>query len=209
VLDRASGEFLRATPFAKVTWATGVDDTGRPTGRVDVTTEGVILYPNNQGATNWYNPSYSPRTGLFYIPTWLDTYSRYFSRRDEYVEGNQYTGGGASHDVPALNPRRTNTRPLDFGTGAIQAVDPLTGDVRWQFRMTDVTDSGVLSTASGLVFAGGREGYFYALDASTGAVLWKAMVGGSIAAGPVTYAVDGRQYVSVPAGSALFTWALE
>jgi alcohol dehydrogenase (cytochrome c) len=74
--------------------------------------------------------------------------------------------------------------------------------------MTDVTDSGVLSTASGLVFAGGREGYFYALDASTGAVLWKAMTGGQVAAGPVTYAVNGKQYVSIPAGNALFTFAL-
>jgi glucose dehydrogenase len=71
-----------------------------------------------------------------------------------------------------------------------------------------VTDSGVLSTATGLVFAGGREGYFYALDASTGAVLWKAMLGGQIAAGPITYEVDGRQYVSVPAGSAVFTFVL-
>jgi outer membrane protein assembly factor BamB len=75
-------------------------------------------------------------------------------------------------------------------------------------KMTDVTDSGVLSTASGLVFAGGREGYFYALDASTGAVLWKSMVGGQIAAGPITYAVNGKQYVSIPAANAIFTYAL-
>jgi outer membrane protein assembly factor BamB len=74
--------------------------------------------------------------------------------------------------------------------------------------MTDVTDSGVLSTASGLVFAGGREGHFYALDATTGAVLWKAMLGGQVAAGPVTYAVSGKQYVSIPAGNAVFTFAL-
>ena len=74
--------------------------------------------------------------------------------------------------------------------------------------MTDVTDSGVLTTASGLVFAGGREGYFYALNASTGAVLWKTMTGGQVAAGPITYAVGGKQYVSVPAGNAVFTFSL-
>ena len=209
VLDRVTGEFLRATPFTKVTWATGFDAQGRPTGRVDVTPDGVVLYPNNQGATNWYNPSYSPATGLFYIPSWLDSSSRYFSRRDQYVEGNQYTGGGASHDIPALTAGRVNARSPAFGEGAIQAVDPLTGAIKWQHKMVDVTDSGVLSTASGLVFAGGREGYFYALDASTGAVLWKAMLGGQVAAGPVTYAVDGKQYVSIPAGSAMFTFALE
>ena len=80
--------------------------------------------------------------------------------------------------------------------------------VKWQFKMADVTDSGVLTTASDLVFAGGREGYFYALDARTGAVLWKGMTGGQISAGPVTYAVDGKQYVSVAAGNAIFTYSL-
>jgi len=87
-------------------------------------------------------------------------------------------------------------------------VDPNTGLVKWQFKMVDVTDSGVLATASDVVFAGSREGYFYALDAKTGAMLWKAMTGGQITAGPVTYAVDGKQYVSVPAGNAVFTFGL-
>jgi alcohol dehydrogenase (cytochrome c) len=95
-----------------------------------------------------------------------------------------------------------------MGWGAIQAVDPQTGDVKWQFKMADVTDSGVLATASDLVFAGGREGYFYALDARSGAMLWKGMVGGQVSAGPVTYAVDGKQYVSIPAGNAVFTFGL-
>ena len=75
--------------------------------------------------------------------------------------------------------------------------------------MTDVTDSGVLSTASDLVFAGGREGYFYALAAKTGTVLWKAMVGGQVSAGPMTYAVAGKQYVSIAVGSGLYTFALK
>jgi alcohol dehydrogenase (cytochrome c) len=74
--------------------------------------------------------------------------------------------------------------------------------------MFDVTDSGVLVTASDVVFAGGREGYFYALDARTGTVLWKAMVGGQVSAGPTTYMVDGKQYISIPAGNAIFTFGL-
>jgi alcohol dehydrogenase (cytochrome c) len=209
VLDRITGEFIRATPFTKVTWADGFDEKGRPHKIVDVNEKGVLVYPNNQGATNWYNPSFSPRTGLFYIPTWADTYSVYTSRKDQYVEGNQFTGGGATHDIPALTATRTNPRALEVGYGAIQAIDPQTGSIKWAFKMTDVTDSGVLSTATGLVFAGGREGYFYALDAAKGDVLWKAMVGGQVAAGPITYAVAGRQYVSIPAGSAVFTFALK
>jgi alcohol dehydrogenase (cytochrome c) len=208
VLDRVTGQFLLGKPYTKVTWMDGFDAKGRPNRTQSPSAQGVVIYPNNQGGTNWYNPSFSPRTGLFYIPTWADTYSTYTSRLDQYVEGNQYTGGGATHDIPALGVGRTNTRAAAPGYGAITAVDVRTGDVKWQFKMTDVTDSGVLSTASGLVFAGGREGYFYALDATTGAVLWKAMTGGQVAAGPITYSVNGKQYVSIPAGNAMFTFAL-
>jgi alcohol dehydrogenase (cytochrome c) len=208
VLDRVTGEFLLGKPFTKVTWASGIDSQGRPIRTLSPSNQGVLIYPNNQGGTNWYSPSYSPRTGLFYIPTWADTYSTYTSRADQYVEGNQFNGGGATHEVPALTAGRTNQRPAEMGYGAIQAVDPRTGQIKWQHKMTDVTDSGVLSTGSDLVFAGGREGYFYALDARTGAVLWKAMLGGQIANGPVSYAVGGKQYVSVAAGNAVFTFAL-
>jgi glucose dehydrogenase len=74
--------------------------------------------------------------------------------------------------------------------------------------MADVTDAGVLTTASDLLFSGGREGYFFALDARTGALLWKATVGGVVASGPMTYMVGGRQYIAVAAGSSLFTFAL-
>jgi alcohol dehydrogenase (cytochrome c) len=74
--------------------------------------------------------------------------------------------------------------------------------------MHDVTDAGILTTASNLLFTGGREGYFYAFDARTGAVLWRAMLGGQISAGPITYEVAGRQYVGIVAGQSLFTFAL-
>lgn len=208
VLDRQTGEFLSGTRFVKVTWASGIDSHGRPIRSLSATAKGTLIYPNNQGGTNWYNPAYSPRTGLFYVPSWMDTYSTYTSRPDDYKEGLQYTGGGATHEIPALRPAVTNTRLPDEGYGAIQAIDPQSGAAKWQFKMTDVTDSGVLATASDLVFAGGREGYFYALDARSGAVLWKAMVGGQVSAGPVSYAVNGKQYVSIAAGSVLFTYAL-
>jgi alcohol dehydrogenase (cytochrome c) len=208
VLDRVTGEFLLGKPFVKVTWATGIDAKGRPVRVGHSPPEGAVIYPENQGGTNWYNPAYSPRTGLFYIPSWMDTHAVVRSRNEEYREGNQYNGGGATHDISPLRANPVNRRLQDSGWGAIQAVDPNTGAVKWQFKMVDVTDSGVLATASDLVFAGSREGYFYALDARTGAVLWKSMTGGQISAGPVTYAVDGKQYVSVPAGNAVFTFGL-
>lgn len=208
VLDRVTGAFLLGKPFSKVTWTSGLNDSGRPVMTAHSTPEGMVVYPNNQGATNWYNPAFSPHTGLFYIPCWMDTSSVNTARPDEYREGNMYLGGGATHDVPGMRPGFTNKRLPDAGYGAIQAVDPHTGLVKWQFKMTDVTDSGVLATASDVVFGGGREGYFYALDARTGAVLWKAMTGGAMSAGPITYAVDGKQFVSIPAGNAIFTFGL-
>ena len=212
VLDRTSGQFLKAAPFTKVNWVDGWDSKGRPHKVLAPTPQGTLVYPNNQGATNWYSPSFSPVTGLFYIPTWADTLSVYRKTPGagavKYTEGQQFTGIFPTMAVPALVPMGTNTRSPQDGYGAIQAVDPQTGERKWEFKMTDVTDSGVLSTTTGLVFAGGREGYLFALDARTGALLWRAMVGGQVASGPISYAVNGKQYVAVAAGNNLFVWGL-
>ena len=99
-------------------------------------------------------------------------------------------------------------RTEEEGYGVVRAFDPKTGVRKWEFKMADVTGSGVLTTASDLLFAGGREGYFWALDARTGAELWRANLGGPVDSGPMTYSVNGRQYVAVSAGNSLFTFAL-
>jgi alcohol dehydrogenase (cytochrome c) len=210
VLDRTNGQFLSGKPFTKVNWNDGIDEKGRPRRALNPTAEGTLIYPNNQGATNWYPPSYSPRTGLFYIPSWMDTYSTYTRGAVDYKEGNQYVGRFPTMAFPALRtgPGAINQRLPEEGYGAIQAFDPQTGQRKWEFKMADVTDSGVLSTASDLVFAGGREGYFFALDARTGEQLWKANVGGQVSAGPMSYSVNGKQYVEIAAGSVLFVYAL-
>ena len=212
VLDRTNGQFLKATPFTKVNWVDGWDAKGRPNKVLHPTQEGTLIYPNNQGATNWYSPSYSPRTGFFYIPTWADTFSVYRKTPGpdsvRYTEGQQFTGTFPTMAVPALVAAQTNVRMPQDGYGSIQAVDPKTGERRWEFKMNDVTDTGVLSTATDLVFAGGREGYFFALDAKTGALLWKSMLGGQVASGPMSYSVNGKQYVAIAAGNALFAYGL-
>ena len=87
-------------------------------------------------------------------------------------------------------------------------IDVHTGDVKWQFKMNDVTDAGILTTASDLLFTGGREGYFQAVDARTGTLLWKANLGAQIVSGPITYAVDGKQYVATIAGLSLCVFTL-
>ena len=210
VLDRTTGRFLLGNPFTKVTWNSGLDDKGRPQNMVPLTEDGVLVYPGVQGATNWYSPSFSPRTGLFYVSTWVDTYSTFTKRPVEYKEGQRYTGALPAVPIRLLTPGPAiNRRRPEEGSGAIQAIDPKTGLKKWEYAMSDVVDAGVLTTASDVVFSGGREGYVFALDARTGAMLWKANVGGPASNGPMTYAVGGRQFVAFAAGNAMFVYALK
>ena len=210
VLDRVTGQFLSGTPFVQVNWVNGFDEKGRPIripGKIP-TVEGTEIYPGSEGATNWYSPSYSPRTGLFYVSAW-DAYASVFFRIPvEYTEGRVYAGGWPKSHVPDGRAAE-NLRKDNEGYGAVRAIDPLTGKRRWEFKMNDVTDAGILTTASDLLFSGGREGYFFALDARNGKLLWKATLGGVVASGPMSYSVNGRQYISIAAGHSLFSFALK
>jgi alcohol dehydrogenase (cytochrome c) len=212
VLDRVSGQFLAGYPFVKVNWASGLDPKGRPVQTPQP--DGAPTYPGVQGGTNWYSPSYSPRTGLFYVSAWEDYGSVFVKETQKYEEGRRFVGGRPAspipggQNVPGLRRGPINVWTDAAGHGAVIAIDPATGAKKWKFPMTDVTDSGILTTASDLLFSGGREGYFHALDARTGALLWKVSLGGQIAAGPITYAVDGQQYVAIAAGHSLFGFAL-
>jgi alcohol dehydrogenase (cytochrome c) len=114
---------------------------------------------------------------------------------------NRQTAMGQTNLVPFHN---NDAEPY----GVVRAYDPATLDKKWEFRMTDITWGGVLATASDLVFSGGREGYFLALDAKTGDLLWRASVGGQVNAGAMSYAVDGKQHVAIAAGNTLFSYAL-
>ncbi len=209
-LDRTTGQFLKGTPFVKVTWANGFDEKGRPMrapGKLP-TPEGTLIFPGNQGGTNWYSPSYSPRTGLFYIPTWENYSSVFIKAPVEYEEGRRFMGASPRSTIGVFRGPQQNTRKEDEGYGAVRAFDPKTGEKKWEFKMADVTDAGILTTATDLLFSGGREGYFFALDARSGELLWKSSVGGAIASGPMTYAVGNKQYIAVSAGSGLFVYAL-
>jgi alcohol dehydrogenase (cytochrome c) len=193
-----------------VTWAKGLDEAGRPmrVSGIEPTTEGQRVYPGVQGATNWYSPSFSPRTGLFYIPAW-DKYSSVFVKvPTEYTEGRRYVGT-SPRSLVGIQGTTVNQRKEDEGYSAIRAIDPKTGQQKWEFKMLDVTDAGILTTATDLLFSGGREGYFYALDGRNGDLLWKANVGGAVASGPISYAVNGKQFIAVSAGSSLLVYALK
>src|SRR5262249_22529005 len=203
---------LAGYPFVNVNWASGLDVKGRPIQTPQ--TDGAPTYPGVQGATNWYSPAYSPRTGLFYVSAWEDYGSVFVKETQIYEEGRRFTGGRpaspfrAGQNVPSLRRGPINVWTEAAGHGAVIAIDPATGERKWKFAMTDVTDSGILTTATDLLFSGGREGYFHALNARTGALVWKASLGGQIAAGPMTYVAGGKQYVAIAAGHSLFAFAL-
>jgi alcohol dehydrogenase (cytochrome c) len=172
-------------------------------------------FPGLQGGTNWYSPSHSPRTGLFYVSAWEDYASVFIREAQTFEEGRRYVGGRPTSPIPGAQnvPGATKRPPINVwteaaGHGAVIAIDPRTGEKKWKFPMTDTTDSGLLTTASDLLFTGGREGYFQALDARTGALLWKTILGGPIVSGPMTYQADGKQIIAVAAGHSLFAFAL-
>ncbi|HLX44541.1 MAG TPA: PQQ-dependent dehydrogenase, methanol/ethanol family [Bryobacteraceae bacterium] len=222
VLDRATGKFLLGKPFVKVNWMSGFDANGKPIQTVQP--PGMPTYPAVQGGSNWYSPSYSPRTHLMYVSTWEDQGMFFGGVPAEYKEGLNFGGGNLGPFVPSADsPTKTipgapsipNLRrgPINNwtdvgGHGAVLAIDPATGTPKWRFRMTDVTDTGIVTTASDLLITGGREGYLQALDARTGTLLWKTNLGAQMLNNPITYSVNGRQYVAAMAGLSLFAFAL-
>jgi alcohol dehydrogenase (cytochrome c) len=214
VLDRSTGKFLLGNNFVKVNWASGLDENGRPIQTPQP--EGMPTWPGNQGGTNWYPPAFSPRTGLFYFSAWENYSTIYRREQSTYRPGSNYMGGlpGGNPPVPGAPTVGIGRRsPINnwtdaVGNGAVMAIDPQTGKAKWKTTQFDVSDGGMLVTASDLLFTGGREGYFHALDARTGKLLWKSSLGAQIVMAPVTFAVEGKQYVSVISGHNLVTFAL-
>jgi len=197
LLDRKTGEFLLGKPYAKQTWATGLDSRGRPLVRTgsEPTEAGVLVYPSLQGATNWGSPAYSPRTGLFYVAAREMGSTYYKSKKVEYRPKGYYTG--------------MTERSLDEeATGAIRALEATSGEKKWEFPLPSPPWGGLLATAGGLVFSGSNEGNFFALDALSGRPLWSFQTGGGISASPMTFVVDGTQHVAIASGNALYVFAL-
>ena len=198
-LDRETGEFLVGKEFARQTWAEGLDTTGRPIRRPGMlpSREGTLVSPMAGGGTNWWSPAYSPRTGLLYVNA-FDGEAEFFIRDQDYREGDRFTGGGTETPLAIENY-----------VSAIRAIDPTTGDIRWEFPITPRTRAGVLATAGDLVFSASIEGYFYALDAQSGEPLWQIALGGPVHASPMTYAVNGQQYVTMTIGNVVYTFGLD
>jgi len=198
VLDRTTGEFLTGQAFAKQTWASGLDDKGRPIvlPNTTPTESGNYVCPDAAGSANWGSPSYDPATKLFFVSV-REACATYTSVTKPPVPGQGFTGGGVEVDPKVGTP------------GAVRALDALTGAVKWNFPLQiGSSATGVLATAGGVVFASSNDGNLVALESKTGKYLWHYNTGANIIASPMAYAVGGKQYVAIAAQSAIQVFAL-
>lgn len=221
VLDRTTGKFLLGTAFVKQNWNAGFDPEGRPimTPNSGSSEQGTLIFPDNQGGTNWFGTSYSPHTGLFYVSA-RDGYSTLFVKHaQKFTEGERYDGHGRGPG--AASPHVNLVGGDKDKILAIRALDPATGQRKWQYILnsglslspfggwqTNAGASGILTTASDVLFVGGREGNLVALNACDGKELWHRDMGAPMLMDPISYSVHGKQYFAINAGLALYVFAL-
>ena len=199
VLDRTDGKFLSAVRFVeKMNWAKGIDEHGRPIrSGVQPTANGTRVCPGFSGATNWYSPSFNPSTKLFYFMA-SENCEIYLVSAEKFTPGQTYYSTGARRSPSD----RSQKMLLAFELGADKP--------KWAYPQAGNGQSsgGTMTTAGGLVFFGDDSQSFEAVDAETGAALWHFNTGQDIHASPMSYAVNGNQYVSIAAGSNVFSFGL-
>ncbi|MBV9268580.1 MAG: PQQ-dependent dehydrogenase, methanol/ethanol family [Acidobacteriaceae bacterium] len=200
LLDRETGQYLCARPFVDLLdWAKGIDKDGHPieVPDMDPTLNGRKVCPSTRGASNWMSPSWDPKLKLLFVPT-LEQCDLYVStmRNPEPMHDLMAGGGGPVPGEP--------------GRFFLRAIDPLTGERRWQYPMPGLSDmwSGTVATAGGLVFFGDTQGHLIAVDSETGHDLWHYSMGQLLTASPMTFSVDGKQYVSIASATDIFTFTL-
>ena len=204
VLDRATGKLLSAKPFTRVTWATGIDlQTGRPIESPEAQYEGSdkpsVVSPGPGGAHSWQPASYSPDTGLVYFPV-LEAGFAYKSA--EHFSHNTLAWNTGIDPVAAGLPQDPNIKKAILGSikGHLTAWDPVKQIEVWRADRPGPLNGGVLSTAGNLVFEGTGNGQFEAFRANTGEKIWSASTQSGITAGPISYTVNGEQYIAILVG---------
>jgi len=193
VLDRTNGKNLLTVPYGPVNWSLGLDKKGQPipNPEKDPAPDGRLIAPEESGLTNWRAPSFDPKTGLFLVSS-HPSYSLYFAKPAD----GDYGWAGADYGV--------------WGKGVLKAIDYKTGKIRWSHEVgrNRGAAAGILTTASGVIFTGDAYGNALALSTSDGKTLWHAGSGAPVSNSPMTYMLDGRQYVVTGSGGVLFAWAL-
>jgi alcohol dehydrogenase (cytochrome c) len=196
LLDRTNGKNIVSSEYIKTNWTKGLDAKGQPIPdpRKEPQIDGALVSPNQGGGANWPPSTFSPATGLFYTNA-TRGFSVYYLYENENDDKPQGWGG--------------NDRG-GWSEAMLQAIDYKTGKVRWSHKWDGSTGvrSGLLSTAGNVVFAGDASSNFVALDATNGTPLWHAGLHASITNGPITYELDGLQYVVVGAGDSLYAFVL-
>jgi alcohol dehydrogenase (cytochrome c) len=199
VLDRTNGTFIVAKPFVNQTWAKEIGADGRPVEIPESrpTAKGTVTCPDLFGGTNFMSPAFDDSLGLMYVSS-RETCQLYIAEAppEGYKAGDRTMGGRLAR-APDFTPH-----------GALRAIDPLTGERKWEITHPAPSWAGVLTTAGGVVFTGTNEGYVLAADSKTGKELWRYQAGAPIYAPPTTFQIDGRQYVVMPAGMTLTAFAL-
>jgi alcohol dehydrogenase (cytochrome c) len=199
-LDRTTGKPIVARPFVTTTWAREIGPDGRPVllpGHVP-SEKGSVTCPDLTGGTNFWPPSFDPATRTFFVNA-REVCMTYYAWKPEYNPGERFTGGAGQRLSPPDSP----------AYGALRAIDPATGERKWEFKYLTPSTSGLLTTASGLVFTGDSDGNILALDSRSGKLLWRYQMGAPLhGTSAITYRIDGRQHVLVPAGTTLTAWAL-
>jgi PQQ-dependent dehydrogenase (methanol/ethanol family) len=195
VIDRETGEFLSGEAFADVNWATGIDENGRPIENPAARSLETPMHvaPGPNGSHNWHPMSYNPETGLVYFPVYEHSTLHAVDDEWEYDRRRINIGGDFTYDGPAVGEERPQV-------GRLVAWDPVEQREVWRVEHPQPLSGGTLSTEAGLVFQGRADGRFAAYRATDGELLWSFQHETGIAAAPVTYAVDGTQYVAVLAG---------
>lgn len=186
IVDRSNGELVRAKRFGRATWGDIDETSGKVTPRITPTEQGAEICPGPAGLKEWPHAAYSRATGLLYAPI-VEQCAVYKRVPTEFKESMAYWGGSA-------------TPKPDEQWGEVKAFDPRTGNQVWSWRFEHPIVASVLATAGDLVFAGTPTGEFVALHARTGAELWRHQTGNGIHSNPITYSVNGTQYVAVPTG---------
>jgi len=206
VLDRETGALISADPYTYVNWATHVDlETGKPveTDFSRYQNENAYISPNYFGGHNWQPMAYNPETRLVYIPSRENTalYGHdkewIFNQSGQFAKNDWNLGIGYDPDKPL---REDKDAPANMPQGMLIAWDPVDKEVKWRVNHPSRWNAGVLTTSGGLVFQGTAEGQLVAYRAESGAKIWETSVGSGVIAPPVTYLVDGRQYLSLAVG---------
>jgi alcohol dehydrogenase (cytochrome c) len=191
VIDRTNGTSLLTVPYGPANWATGIDAKGQPIPNPDKepAPDGRIIAPSEGGLTNYRSPSFDAKTGLFIVDA-SHSWSLYFAKPAD----GAYGWAGADYDL--------------WDKGVIKAIDYKTGKIRWSHELGGGSGAGVMTTDSGLTFTGDGNGNMLVLDTANGNTLWHTGLGAGMQSSPITYELDGRQYVLTGSGDVLFAWAL-